>query len=183
MPRMRAVALADASGVPAPDAVDPTPGSAALRRLPDSAHPHLHCPGSPSPFPRPSLDSSACTPCRLIMDLLGTRRVDPVRQSPWTRAYGFFTKGTVPTSLVLTHLVSFLFPTIFGGCLPRPASVAGCPVTWLSPRPTTDRASLATSLTLIGPLTPVPPGDSASSPEVTRCSSVPCRPQTPWCGG
>jgi len=26
------------------------------------------------------------------------------------------------------------------------------------------------------------PGDSASSPEVTRCSSVPCRPQTPWCG-
>src|SRR6266404_903617 len=50
-------------------------------------------------------------------------------------------------------------------------------------RPTTDRASLATSLMLIGPLTPVPPGDSASSPEVTRCSSVPCRPQTPWCGG
>src|SRR5580692_7680649 len=49
-------------------------------------------------------------------------------------------------------------------------------------RPTTDRASLATSLSLIGPLTPVPPGDPASSPEVTRCSSVPCRPQTPWCG-
>ena len=49
--------------------------------------------------------------------------------------------------------------------------------------PTTDKASLATSLTLIGLLTPVSPGDSASSPEVTRCSSVPCRPQTPWCGG
>ena len=49
--------------------------------------------------------------------------------------------------------------------------------------PTTDRASLTTSLLLIGSLTPVPPGDSVSSPEVTRCSSVPCRPQTPWCGG
>src|SRR5260370_31730380 len=49
--------------------------------------------------------------------------------------------------------------------------------------PTTDRASLATSLLLIGSLTPVSPGDSASSPEVTRCSSVPCRPQSPWCGG
>src|SRR5271167_3551833 len=73
------------------------------------------------------------------MDLLGTRQVEPVEQSPQTRTYGFF-------------------------------------------RPTTDRASLATSLSLIGPLTPVPPGDSASSPEVTRCSSVPCCPQTPWCG-
>src|SRR5437899_798178 len=123
------------------------------------------------------------------MDLLGTRQVDPIHQSPQTRAYGFFTQGTVPSSLLFTHLVSFLFLTIFAGCLPRPNSVAGCPVTLLSPlqvlfsRPTTDRASLATSLMLIGPLTPVPPGDSASSPEVTRCSSVPCRPQTPWSGG
>jgi len=50
-------------------------------------------------------------------------------------------------------------------------------------RRTTDRASLAISLALIGPLTPMPTGDSVSSPEVTRCSSVPCRPQTPWCGG
>jgi hypothetical protein len=50
----------------------------------------------------------------------GTRRVDPVRQSPRTRAYGFFAKGTVPTSLILAHLVSFPFPTIFAGCLPRP---------------------------------------------------------------
>src|ERR1035438_5113427 len=38
-------------------------------------------------------------------------------------------------------------------------------------------------LALIGLLTPVPPGDPASPPEVTRCSSLPCRPQTPWCGG
>src|SRR6266571_468281 len=36
--------------------------------------------------------------------------------------------------LAFTHLVSSLFPTIFAGCLPRPTSVAGCPVTWLSPR-------------------------------------------------
>ena len=49
--------------------------------------------------------------------------------------------------------------------------------------PTTDRASLTTSLALIGSLTPVSPEDSASSPEVTRGSSVPCHPQSPWCGG
>jgi hypothetical protein len=49
--------------------------------------------------------------------------------------------------------------------------------------PSTGRASLATSPTLIGLFTPVPAGDSTSPPEVTRCSSVPCRPQTPWCGG
>jgi hypothetical protein len=49
--------------------------------------------------------------------------------------------------------------------------------------PTTVRGSLATSLPLIGSLTPVSPEDSASPPEVTRCSSVPCRPQTPWCDG
>src|SRR5215472_10756129 len=67
------------------------------------------------------------------MDLLGTCRVDLVRQSPRTRAYGFFAKGTVPTSLVLAHLVSFLFPTVFAGCLPRPTSVAGCPGTRPSP--------------------------------------------------
>src|ERR1039458_10455932 len=43
----------------------------------------------------------------------------------------------------------------------------------------TIRAWLAISLSLIGPLTPVPPGDPASPPEV-RSSSVPCRPHTPW---
>src|SRR6516225_2314917 len=53
------------------------------------------------------------------MDLLGTRWVDPVRQSPRTRAYGFFAKGTVPTSLILAHLVFFLLPTVFASCLPR----------------------------------------------------------------
>jgi hypothetical protein len=48
------------------------------------------------------------------------RRVDPVHQYPRTRAYGFFTKGTVPTSLILAPLGSFPCPTIFAGCLPRP---------------------------------------------------------------
>src|SRR5579871_5777104 len=89
----------------------------------------------------------------------------------------------------LAHLVFSLFPTAFVGCLSRNTSAAGCPVTRLSPRLRyytavrllTERRS--TSLTLIGLLTPVPPGDPASPPEVTRCSSVPCHPQTPWCGG
>ena len=53
----------------------------------------------------------------------------------------------------------------------------------LHSRPSTDTASLAISLSLIGLFTPVPPGDSVSLPEVTHCSSVPCRLQTPWCGG
>src|SRR6516162_9669701 len=124
------------------------------------------------------------------MDLLGTCRVNPIRQSPRTSVYGFFTEGTVPASLILAHLVFFPFPTIFAGCLPRPIR---SPVARsrgfhhvslvLFSRRTTDRASLATSLSLIGLLTPMPPGDPASPPEVTHCSSVPCHPQTPWYGG
>src|SRR5215469_2520998 len=124
------------------------------------------------------------------MDLLRTRQVDPIHQSPRLRAYGFFTKGTVPTSLILTHLASFLFLTSSPAVLPRPlpSPVARSRgfhhVSWvLCSRPTTDRASLAFSLSLIGLLTPLPLGDSASPPEVTRYPSVPCRPQSPWCGG
>src|SRR5215813_9301741 len=116
-----------------------------------------------------------------------TRRVDPVRQSPRTRAYGFFAKGTVPTSLLIWFSLSSqpsspaAFPNPFDCRLPGHMAFATLQV--LFSWPTTDRDWLAISLTLIGPLTPEPPGDSASSPEVTRCSSVPCRPQTPWCGG
>jgi len=45
-----------------------------------------------------------------------------------------FSKGTVPTSLILAHLVSFLVPDHLRR-LPSPThSVAGCPVAWLSPR-------------------------------------------------
>jgi len=36
--------------------------------------------------------------------------------------------------LAFTHLASLFSLTIFAGCLPRPNSVAGRPVTWLSPR-------------------------------------------------
>ena len=69
------------------------------------------------------------------------------------------------------------FPDPSGRRLPDHAVFAALVV--LPSRPTTDRVSLATSLSLIGLLTPVPPGDPASPPEVTHCSSVPCRPQTP----
>src|SRR5260370_17408502 len=66
------------------------------------------------------------------MDLLCTRRVDPVGQSPRSKMYGYFTHGTDPP-LRPYSLPSSLFPTAFAGCLPRPTSVAGCPVTCLSP--------------------------------------------------
>ena len=36
---------------------------------------------------------------------------------------------------------------------------------------------------LIGSFIPAPPGNDASPPGVTHKSSLPCRPQTPWCGG
>src|SRR5579871_2596516 len=123
------------------------------------------------------------------MDLLYTCRVDPVHQSPRSRMYGYFTHGTDPPPrpcssgfLSLPNRLRRLpFPEHFRRRLPGHAAFAALKV--LHSRPSTDRASLATSLTLIGLLTPVPPGDPASPPEVTRCSSVPCHPQTPWCGG
>src|SRR5207302_10139193 len=123
------------------------------------------------------------------MDLLGTRQVDPVHQSPRTRMYGFFTHGTVPPSRLYSsgflslpdHLRRLPSPTHSGRRSLGHAVFAALQV--LFSRRTTDRASLAISLALIGPLTPMPTGDSVNSPEVTRCSSVPWRPQTPWCGG
>src|SRR5260370_19234108 len=123
------------------------------------------------------------------MDLPCTRRVDPVHQSPWTRMYGYFTHGTVPPSrpyssgfLSLPNCLRRLpSPAHFRRQFPGHAAFTALVV--LHSRPSTDWASLATSLSLIGPLTPVPPGDPASPPEVTHCSSVPCRPQAPWCGG
>src|SRR5262245_22842284 len=99
--------------------------------------------------------------------------------------YGSFTHGTVPPRRLYSS-----------GILPLPDSLPPPPSPAHSGRrslghkpfgslevprsgPTTDRASLPISLSLIGSLTPVPPGDSASSPEVTYCSSLPCRPQSP----
>ena len=102
--------------------------------------------------------------------------------------YGFFAKRTDPPHRPYSS-----------GCPSRPSCLRPPPSPTHSSRrslghavfaalqvlhsgPSTDRASLATSLPLIGLLTPVPPGDPASPPEVTLCSSGPCRPQSP-CNG
>src|SRR5215472_5711875 len=121
--------------------------------------------------------------------LLCTRRVDPVHQSPRTKMYGYFTHGTVPPFrpyssgfLSLPNRLRRLpSPTLFCRRFPGHATFTALQVPFS--RPTTDRASLATSLPLIGPLYSGATGDPASSPEVTRRSSVPCCPQTPWCDG
>src|SRR2546425_7232985 len=123
------------------------------------------------------------------MDLLGPRQVDPVHQSPPTRMYGFFTHGTVPPSRLYSsgflslpdHLRRLPSPTQFRRR--SPGHVTSITLQVICSRPTTDRASLATSLCTYRFAYPGATRDSASSPEVTRCSSVPCRPQTPWCGG
>src|SRR6266699_7301591 len=93
------------------------------------------------------------------MDLLGTRQVDPVHQSPQTRMYGFFTHGTVPPSRLYSsgfvslpdHLRRLPSPTHFRRRLP--GHVAFTTLQVLFSRPTTGRASLALSLTLIGSFT------------------------------
>src|SRR5713226_1573576 len=123
------------------------------------------------------------------MDLSCSRRVDPVRQSPRSRMYGYFTHGTVPPPrpyssgfLALPDYLRRLpSPTHFRRRLLGHTSFVVLVV--LHSRPSTDRASLATSLSLIGPLTPASSRDPVSPPEVTCCSSVPCHPQSPWYGG
>src|SRR6266852_640723 len=115
------------------------------------------------------------------MDLLCPRRVDPVHQSPRSGMYGYFTHGTDPPPrpyssgfLSLPNRLRRLpSPAHFRRRLSGHAAFTALEV--LHSHPSTDRESLATSLSLIGLLTPVPAGDSASPPEVTRCSSVPCR--------
>ena len=118
-----------------------------------------------------------------------TCQVGPVRQSPRTMMYGFFPKGTDPPH----RPYSSDFPSL-PSCLRLPPSpthscrrllghTAFTALEVLFGSPTTDRASLPISLSLIGSLIPILPGNSASPPEVTRRSSIPCRPQTPWCGG
>src|SRR3989304_788798 len=86
------------------------------------------------------------------MNLLGTRWVDPVRQSPRRRAYGSFSHGTVPPpcSLLLWFPVSSqlsspaAFPDSSSRRLLGHAVLAALQV--LLGSPTTGRASLATSL-------------------------------------
>src|SRR5215472_6111280 len=123
------------------------------------------------------------------MDLPCTRRVDPVHQSPRTRMYGYFTHGTDPPprpcSSGLLSLPNRLrqppSPAHFRRRSPGHAAFTALVV--LHSRPSTDGASLAISFSLIGLLIPVPPANPTSPPEVTHRSSVPCHPQTPWCGG
>src|SRR6267143_2033305 len=123
------------------------------------------------------------------MDLLCPRRVDPVHQSPRTRMYGYFTHGTVPPSRPYSS--GFLSLPSRLRRLPSPihfdcrwlGHVAFAALQVLHSRPSTNRASLTPSLFAYRFVCSGVPGDSVSPPEVTCCSSLPCRPQTPWYGG
>src|SRR5579883_1118668 len=96
------------------------------------------------------------------MDLLGTRRVDPVHQSPRTRMYGYFTHGTDPPPrpcssgfLSLPNRLRRLpFPAHFRRRLPAHAAFTALVV--LRSRPSTDGASLAISLRVNMTETPSP---------------------------
>src|SRR5215467_1175693 len=97
------------------------------------------------------------------MNLLRSRRVDPIHQSPRTRMYGYFTHRTDPPPRPYSSGF-FSLPDLLR-LPPSPThSVADYSVTGFRllqvPRssPTTGRASLPISLALIGSLPPVPPG-------------------------
>src|SRR5215831_11714892 len=123
------------------------------------------------------------------MDLLGTRWVDPVRQSPRRRAYGYFTHGTDPPPC--PFLIWFSGPSqpsspaAFPGPHPPPVARSrgfhrACGTTqpsvyWCD---VARHFACAYRLAYSGAA-----GDRASPPEVTPCTSIPCRPQTPWYGG
>src|SRR5260370_15203570 len=119
------------------------------------------------------------------MDLPCTRRVDPVHQSPRTRMYGYFTHGTDPPPrpcssgfLSLPNRLRRLpSPAHFRRRFPGHAAFTALVV--LHSRPSTDRASLATSLSLIGLLPPVPPGDPASPPAFPLRPPFPSLPHSP----
>jgi hypothetical protein len=118
------------------------------------------------------------------------KKLDTAHRSPLrSRMYGYFTHGTVPPP----HLFSsgFLALPDYLRRLPSPTHfrrrLLGHTIfvmlVVLHSRPSTDRASLAISLSLIGPLTSAPREDPVSPAGVKRCSSAPCRPQSPWYGG
>src|SRR4051794_23978932 len=93
-------------------------------------------------------------------------------------------------TIALTHPASRLAPTTSAGRLPQPIRLPIARSRGFHPasgtiRPSDDSPGVASHFAarLIGSLTPVPPGDRTSPPGVTSRSSVPCRPQTPWCGG
>src|SRR6266704_2878904 len=113
------------------------------------------------------------------MDLPCTCRVDPIHQSPRTRMYGYFTHGTNPPPRPYSSgLVSL--PDLLR-LPPSPTHpVADCSVTSfrllrvLRSSPATDRAPLPISPFAYRVPSSEATGDSASPPEVTRDSSVPC---------
>ena len=123
------------------------------------------------------------------VDLLRSRRVDPVGQSPRTVTYGSFTYGTYPRHDPYSSRFPFRSDT-FASRLPQATRLSlthratdhmtfttlevlfGCP--------TTRGASLLTSHNAYRVAYPTPLGTTASPPGVTHESSTPCHPQTPW---
>jgi hypothetical protein len=123
------------------------------------------------------------------MGLPRPRWIEPVRQSPRPLMFGSFAQGTVHLNS-LNSLTRRLTPTVIIRRLPRATPLADYSAMQLSPHFRYHAAvrllaqhHLPLRFSLIGSLIVVPPTNYASSPEVTRCSSVPCCPQTPWCGG
>ena len=123
------------------------------------------------------------------MGLPGLRWIEPVGQSPRPLMFGAFAQGTVHLNS-LNSLTRRFIPTVIIRRLPRATPLADRSVMRLSSHFRYHAAvrlltqyHLPLRFSLIGSLIAVPPASYLSSPEVTRCSSVPCHPQTPWCGG
>jgi hypothetical protein len=163
-------------------------GGGALTRWPPSAAQTVHAVFPHTAFTK-TRDSKMQRKGNNKWAIRFTRLVGSGLQYPQTMMYGFFAKRTDPPH----HPYSADYPSLpsYLRLPPSPTHssrrslghTAFAALKVIFGSPTTDRASLATSLPLIGSLTPLLSGDSASSPEVTHCSSVPCRPQSPWCGG
>src|SRR6266853_3530090 len=118
------------------------------------------------------------------MDLLGSRRIDPVRQSPRTRMYGYFTHGTDPPPRPCSSgFFSLPDPLRLP---PSPThsvadfSVAGFRLASGTMQQSDYWQSAASHFAFAYRVpSSGAAGDPASPPEVTRHSSVPCRPQSP----
>src|SRR5216684_823404 len=123
------------------------------------------------------------------MDLLCIRWVDPVGEFPRMGMYGYFTHGTDPPSHPYSSRLLFLpnylrrlpSPTQFRRRLLGPVVLATLQGT-VQPSDYWQRFAFHFACAYRFAAT-AQPADATSSPEVTRCSSVPCRPHTPWCGG
>jgi hypothetical protein len=122
--------------------------------------------------------------------LIAPVRLSQAPQYPRTMMYGFFARQRIdpphrPCSSGVPTRSSCLRPPPSPTHSSRRVRGHGAFATLqvLFSGPTTGRASRPISLPLIGLLTPAPAGDPASPPEVTPCSSVPCRPHTPWSEG